>query len=96
MVNGDDLFAVGPPESLEDLRAQLENQYKIKTETLGGGESDKKEMRVLIRIIRWDGQGLRLEADPRHAEILIQQHDLHGAPSSRSNCSSSRSRNPVS
>ena len=29
-----------------------------------------QEIRCLSRIIRWDADGVMLEADPRHAELL--------------------------
>ena len=36
-------------------------------------------MKILNRIVRWTPQGLELEADPRHAELVIQQLNLQGA-----------------
>ena len=33
-------------------------------------------MRILNRIIRWTHQGIRVEADPRHVEILIKETGL--------------------
>ena len=45
---------------------------------LGEGESDAKEARILNRVIRIDGQGLRFEADPRHFENLARSMKLVG------------------
>ena len=38
-------------------------------------------MRILNRIIRWTEAGLRIEADPRHVEILIKEMGLEEANS---------------
>ena len=38
-------------------------------------------MRILKRIIRWTEAGLRIEADPRHVEILIKEMGLNEANS---------------
>ncbi len=39
---------------------------------LGGDEGGLKELRVLNRVIQWTPAGLRYEADPRHAEIVVR------------------------
>ena len=39
---------------------------------LGGGAGELKELRVLNRVVRWTPAGLKYEADPRHAEILVR------------------------
>ncbi len=36
-------------------------------------------MRILNRIIRWTEAGLRIEADPRHVEILVEEMGLNEA-----------------
>ena len=43
---------------------------------LGTGKDDLKEMRVLNRIVRITPDALLYEADPRHAEMLIQSFQL--------------------
>ncbi len=39
---------------------------------LGGGQGELKELRVLNRVIRWTPAGLKYEADPRHADIVVR------------------------
>eukprot|EP00974_Lingulodinium_polyedra_P046719 4476622-Lingulodinium_polyedra.AAC.1 len=39
---------------------------------LGGDEGDSREVRVLNRVLSWSASGIRYEADPRHAEILVK------------------------
>ena len=43
---------------------------------LGPAATDDKEARVLNRIIRWTGNGLEYEADPRQVEKLLEELDL--------------------
>ena len=61
--------------SIEEVENALAHKYKIKVETLGLGEGDKKEIRVLNRVIRMSrNYGVSLEADPRHAERGIRKN----------------------
>ena len=70
IVHGYDFVAVGCDESLQRTRRTLEEKYKIKVQVLGPDE--EQEIRVLNKIIRWTPEGIELEADPRHAEIVIK------------------------
>ena len=51
----------------------------IKTEVLGQGPEDKQQVRVLNRILTLTKNGVEYEADPRHAEIVIQDLGLKDA-----------------
>ena len=79
MVHGDDFVAVGKEEDLQDTERTLKQRYKLKVETLGNDEKDLKETRVLNKVIRISSAGLGLEADPRHAELLVKALGLEGA-----------------
>ena len=82
LVHGDDFAAAGPEEKLQEVKEILENEYKIKTEVLGGGPNDSVEIRFLNRVVRWDAKfGLKLEADPRHAEAVIRELGIEDAKS---------------
>ena len=39
---------------------------------LGGAVGEIQELRILNRVVRWAADGLRYEADPRHAEIVAR------------------------
>ena len=39
---------------------------------LGGGRDEVRELKCLNRVLRWTPSGYEIEADPRHAEILIR------------------------
>ncbi len=79
MVHGDDFVGVGNPVELGRIRAALEDKYKLKVETLSGDKADVQEVKILNKIIRWTDRGIELEADPRHAEIVVRELGLEGA-----------------
>ena len=82
VVHGDDFTAIGEDEDLDWYEASLGKYFELKLRgRLGAGDKDVKEMRILNRILRIDSQGLKYEADPRHAEILIQSLGISNAKS---------------
>ena len=83
MVHGDDFVAVGEASQLQDTEKLLSDRYKIKTEMLGSGKSDVKEVKVLNKIIRLTEDGIELEADPRHAELVAKELGVEGCNPSK-------------
>ena len=67
-------------------------KYQIKTQILGPEQSQMREVRILNRIVTWNGaKGLTYEADPRHVEIVVEQLKLAEAkpvttPGTREEC----------
>ena len=49
---------------------------------LGTGDGEKEEMRILNKVVRTTKEGIELEADPRHAELVIKELGLESAKSS--------------
>ena len=78
MVHGDDFVTVGSSHDLQWLKESLEAKYDLKTQVLGPGPNDCSEVRVLNRILRWTSEGVEYEADPRHAEIVLQDMKAKG------------------
>ena len=79
-VHGDDYVGVGKPQHLQWLKEVLEKKYQIKTQTFGPGKDDVKQLKILNRIICWEGsKGITHEADPRHVEIMVEQLKLKDA-----------------
>ena len=79
-VHGDNYVSTGTTENLQWMRAELEKRYQVKTQVLGPGEGQLKQVNILYRIVSWDGsRGIVYEADPRHAEIVIDQLELQDA-----------------
>ena len=71
MVHGDDFTALGTDSMLNKYETALAKCFDIKLRgRVGEDDSDLKEIRMLNRILRVCAEGLRYEADPRHAEML--------------------------
>ena len=76
LVHGDDYCSAGPVASLDWMQSILEKRYEIKTQRIGEGVDHKgakklSEGQVLNRVIRRTRGGFELEADLRHAELII-------------------------
>jgi len=81
-VHGDDFSTTGPKRHLDWFEEEIAKRYEVTiAPRLGPGSGDAKEGRVLNRIVRWTGNGLELEADPRQAEKLIEECGLAGGNS---------------
>ena len=61
------------------MRKDLEDKYKLKVETLGRDPDDVEELRTLNKVVRLTEEGVELEADPRHAELVIRELGLEGS-----------------
>ena len=79
MVHGDDFVAIGNDKGLADARKVLEHCYKLKVEILGDGKDCVKEVRILNKIVRHTSEGIEMEADPRHAELVVRELGLEKA-----------------
>ena len=72
-VHGDDFTSAGPKCELDWFEDKLEAKYELKKGgRLGPAPSDKKELTVLNRVIRWTDGGIEYEADPRQSERLLE------------------------
>jgi hypothetical protein len=73
IVHGDDFVLSGSAAALDEVKAGMHKRFLLKElGRLGGGPSELRELRVLNRVVRWTPAGLKYEADPRHAEILVR------------------------
>ena len=79
MVHGDDFLAVGEKRATDSLKQVLTEAYKVKCEVLGDGDGEVDEIRVLNRVVRRTSTGITIEADPRHAEMVIKDLELTSA-----------------
>ena len=81
LVHGDDYWSAGTSKSLVWLQSISEERYEIKTQRIGKGPDGKgvqqsTEGQVLNRVVRYSPGGCELEADFRHAELVIEQLGL--------------------
>ena len=58
------------------LEKELTKAYEIKTEKVGFGIGYKNQGKVLNRVLRCAEGGWEMEADPRHAELVVEQVGL--------------------
>ena len=73
IVHGDDFVFVGTGRVLAKIEKQMQEGFLIKLMgRLGGDADDCKELCILNRVLRWAPEGIRYEADPRPAEILVK------------------------
>lgn len=80
MLHGDDYISTGMPKELERMKRQTENKCTVKTQLLGPGPGETKQVKIINRIITWDGkQCIIYEVDPRHVEIVVKQLQLNDA-----------------
>ena len=76
LVHGDDYVASGASKDIDWFKAELEKAYEIQTQHIGFGAGRPREGKVLNRIIRCTDIGYEVEADPRHAELVIEQMEV--------------------
>ena len=79
MVHGDDYLCSGPIASPHKLKGQLAKAFEIKSCMLGDRPGMETEGKNLNRIVRVTKEGWQIEADPRHAELIIQELGLSQA-----------------
>ena len=72
IVHGDDFISSAQPDDAKWLQERLGGRFEIKTNIIGSREGMAQEHRVLGRILRVTSSGWEMEADPRHAELLIK------------------------
>jgi len=71
VVHGDDFVLAGCPGDLQWAKGAMAEHFLTKeVGTLGVGPGEVQELRILNRVVRWCHDGVRYEADPRHAELL--------------------------
>lgn len=77
VVYGDDFTILGAEHHLDWLKNQIKEVYEIDFKArLGPHDGDTKVVRLLTRIIEWKHDGIYMEADPRHAEIIVEHLQL--------------------
>ena len=73
-VHGDDLILLGSDADLDWFENKIKEEFEVKVRgRLGPGGEDLKAIRILNRIVEWTVEGLRYEADQRHAEIIVKE-----------------------
>ena len=72
VVYGDDFTLLGSETHLDWFKAEIKQVYAIDFKArLGPEDGDKKSVRLLNRVIEWTHEGITIEGDQRHAEIIV-------------------------
>ena len=80
VVHGDDFTTLATGHNIQWLVGELQKHFLIKNRgTLGPDSDDLKDIRVLNRIVSWCSDGIRYEADQRHAAMLVKAFNLQDA-----------------
>jgi hypothetical protein len=82
-VHGDDYVGVGMRDDLDWYEKQLSKRFIVKNRgTLGPGESDVKQIRILNRVIEWHPASankpdmITYEADLRHVDLICAAYNF--------------------
>ena len=87
LVHGDDFVAVGDRHDCEWFKAKLGGRFEIKTKLVGFQDDEEQEERILNRVIRaTPSGGWEIEADQRHADIIVKELNLKEANGVRTPC----------
>ena len=80
VVYGDDFTLLGCEEHLNWFKAEIQLTWAIDFKArLGPDANDQKSVRLLNRVVEWTPEGVNIEGDQRHAEIIVNQLGLQGA-----------------
>ena len=81
-VHGDDFTGLGSKDHLEWFATELGKHWTIEVRGyLGppGMAGTQQTIDILNRLVTWSAKGIELEADPRHAEIIMNEMGCAGA-----------------
>ena len=79
LCHGDDIVMVGRRKWLEQTEKGIADKFDVKSKWIGTGKKDARSGQVLGRIVTYGPKGIRYEADPRHAEIVVESMKLTDA-----------------
>ena len=77
VVHGDDFTFLGYEEDLLELAEQMASWFEVKVRGIVGPEAkDMNSIIILNRTLEWFSWGIRITADPKHAEKIIAHFGL--------------------
>lgn len=80
VIYGDDFTLLGAEHHLDWFKTEIKQVYGIEFKArLGPDDGDDKSVRLLNRIVEWTHEGINIEADQRHAEIIVRELGLENA-----------------
>ena len=85
-VHGDDITIGGERSAVESLIRMISKQYEIKKQVIGEEPDHEKSGRILNRVIKWNHNGITIEADQRHVREILKGLALEQADRSATPC----------
>ena len=77
VVHGDDFTVLGHSIHLDEFREKIKERYEVKMRgRLGPEDKGDKALRILNRVVLWTDEGIVIEADQRHADIIVQSMNI--------------------
>ena len=70
-VHGDDCIIEAPRKQAETILRRFKDKYEVKHQMIGQHYDLDKTAQILNRTLTWTEDGIRIEADPRHAKEII-------------------------
>ena len=70
-IHVDDMAVVGMPADLRWLRDSLAKRYELKSQVLGPGANEDREIQYLVRVVTWRADGVGYEANPKHLNSIF-------------------------
>ena len=72
-IHGDDFTILGNDKELDWFRKEIMNKFEVKVRgRIGPNDNDEKQIRLLNRVFEWKEEGIYVEADQRHAELIVK------------------------
>ena len=76
-VHGDDFVVSGTEDDMKQVQELFCEKYITKVRGIVGPDpSDMKAIVILNRILQWTEDGITLEADQRHVELILKQMEM--------------------
>ena len=76
VVHGDDFTTLGYDKDLDWLETEMQKKFEIKNTRIGPARNDEKSLKLLNGIVEWTPQGISIEGDQRHAELIVEDLQL--------------------
>ena len=78
LVHDDDFVTVRCRSAVTSFRTLLTGRFTAKTTVVvdGEGKEEVQDARIFNLIIRWTADGFEIEADQRHAELIVEPSQL--------------------
>ena len=79
LCHGDDFVVRGSRAQLAWFEKEMRARFNVKTKLMGPRSGDVTSAQVLGRVVTLDQEGVLYEADPRHAEVVVESLGLEWA-----------------